>query len=143
MRKFLIWFLLMIGLDQGSKYLARYFELPIIFNTGISFGFGDEMGSYVAILLVVLLTILLAWGLRDYWQNHLALAGIFFGAVFSNLLDRILYGAVLDWLALPVLNLRNNLADIAVVGVLLLKVAPDLFADKKGLADAKDKKHEH
>lgn len=133
----------MIGIDQGSKYLAGYFGLPIIFNAGISFGFCDEMGSYVAILLVVLLTALLTRGLLDYWQNHLIIAGIFFGAVFSNLLDRILYGAVLDWLALPILNLRNNLADIAMIGVLLLKVAPDLLADKKGLADAKGKKHEY
>lgn len=37
----------------------------------------------------------------------------------SNLLDRLVYGGVRDWLTVPVLGLKNNLADWAIVGAIV------------------------
>lgn len=127
MRIFLIYFALMLGFDQGSKYLAGLLELPVIYNRGISFGLAESSGSLLTIGLVAFTSLALVIGLRQYWFEHQILAGIFFGAVVSNLVDRLIYGAVIDWLAVPFLNLHNNLADIIVVSILVFRVAPDLI----------------
>lgn len=128
---FKILFLLMVLVDQGSKWLANFIGVPIIFNTGISFGLGSEASRVVSIFLVISIAGAVFFGLKNYWQKNLVLAGIFFGAVFSNLLDRVLHGAVVDWLIIPVVNLQNNLADIMIVGILLFKVLPDLMIKRK------------
>lgn len=100
--------------------------LPIFYNSGFSFGFGTVVPELVAILLVVGIAVVLYWTFRSFWYTHQVLAGIFFGAVLANLLDRFVHGAVVDWLPIPLTNMHNNLADILIVGVLGYKILLDL-----------------
>jgi lipoprotein signal peptidase len=130
MKKFIFWFSCMVFIDQISKFLAGKFGGFTVLNAGFSFGLGKNLDMYSATIIVILVALAIAWGLRSYWQKHPLWAGIFFGAVISNLIDRLIYGSVVDWLKIPGLDLRNNLADIAVVAVMLFKVAPDLYEQK-------------
>lgn len=102
-------------------------------NPGISLGWFEWVSATQMVLVVLLVSLILGVGLRDYWQNHPSVSGLLFGAVASNIVDRVLFGAVVDWLNLPLLNLHNNLADILVVGILFFKVIPDLIFNKKSI----------
>lgn len=114
---------LVLLLDQVTKYFTRTQNFGQ-WNTGGILGLG---GSWNWILLVVPILLFLIWQLKN-WQhlNHLEKIGwsiIIFSGV-SNLLDRIFFSAVWDWIVYPVINVVANLADATLaLGVLLILVA--------------------
>ncbi|MFH0876601.1 MAG: signal peptidase II [Candidatus Omnitrophota bacterium] len=138
--------LLVIGLDQLTKFLARAFlseagSLPVLknifhltlwYNTGAAFGLlkgGTGFFAFVAILSIVAILLLLsqASGLKrmfsidvaDRWVR-LAL-GCVLGGAAGNLIDRLRFGAVVDFLDFriwPVFNLADSA--ITIGGLLLM-----------------------
>lgn len=85
----------------------------------------SQFGRYLLILLLVLMTLVVAWLL---WRATLRLPaaawGLILGGALGNLLDRLRYGAVFDFLALHLGGLPLfvcNLPDIFIsAGVVLL-----------------------
>jgi len=118
--KYLKWsavFIGLIGLDQGVKYLvSRYFPGDITQNLGIIFGIKLPHTSYFVFFFLLLIAIL-------FWlsgvRKILPLVFIFGGGI-SNLLDRIFFGYVRDFVNLKFLPIFN-LADIFIVlGIVVL-----------------------
>lgn len=136
-KRFFSSFFIAVLIDQLSKYLAQQSGL-VTFNEGISFGFlRQESVWLVAILIGILLAV---WYLcRDFWKKYPLLAGLLFGGGVSNILDRFFFSGVRDWLPVPTMDLKNNLADwaifIAVVSILYLEM---LTAREKKETDAHD-----
>jgi lipoprotein signal peptidase len=136
----------LILLDQLTKSWADKSGMALI-NKGVSFGFLD--GNATDFLLIILLIIfILAAGkiwkfliksakIRKYFIFYLCLAVFFLSGALSNLLDRIWLGGVRDWLTLPFIGLKNNLADyyIGVSSILLFtgEVVKSVTAKKKSL----------
>ena len=106
--------------DQATKIWASSRGL-VVLNTGISFGVGNFSQNMVIVCLICL-TVAAAvswWRWASSSPRHVLAAGLFFAGALSNILDRLLYGAVRDWL--PLLIVKNNLADWAIfLGILLL-----------------------
>jgi len=131
--KFFGTFLLSLFLDQLTKFLAgRY--VPLQYNSGISFNWlpGSNQLLITACLLIFLVGV--GWAWRKTWRHTPAWSGLFFGAAISNLLDRMLYSGVRDWLIVPGFQLKNNLADWLVflsLGFILIQV----IQNKKKYAD--------
>lgn len=106
---FTVSFILLVFLDQGTKYLAS----SVVINTGVSFGLFSS--SLLTLGLVgILISIAILWGKVISVQSPVA-AGVFFGGAVSNIVDRLFYGGVRDFLSVPVLNVRNNIADWAII----------------------------
>ncbi len=132
-------FVVIFGLDQLTKHLVRayldpgqsipergFFRLTHISNTGTAFGlltnrtFFLIVGSFVAIGILV-------W----YYRSHPSpgvwlrvLMGVMLGGAISNLLDRIRFGQVTDFIDIGVGTTRwpaFNVADSSiVVGLVIL-----------------------
>lgn len=119
-------FFVCIILDQLSKYWASQLYL-VEYNNGISFGLMADTGFLTWVLMGILLSVLLYIALFSKWSRwqKLALAVFLSGAV-SNLIDRFFFGGVRDWFSLPILNIRNNLADfyisLAVIVLIMLEI---------------------
>ncbi len=137
---------LVLFLDQGSKilaehYLTRYqsvpllphFDLTLLHNRGMAFSFLADAGGWQRWFLVILSTIitvlLLQWLRRlesGSWLLAAALAMIVGGAL-GNLIDRIQYGYVIDFIDLHYQGWHwpaFNIADSAIfVGAVLLIVS--------------------
>jgi len=96
-------------LDQLSKYFSSLAQV----NTGVAFGLlADSFFSVkLASLFFFAVTIFIVWQFWSNWQKIPVALGMFMGGVFGNLLDRLVYGGVRDWLTLRFINLTNNLAD--------------------------------
>lgn len=104
-----VFLLLTLVIDQVSKYYAR----EIILNQGVSFGlFPSSLLTFA--LAGVLVIIALKFG-KAFLSSSPVATGIFFGSSLSNLLDRVLYGGVRDFLWVPIFSVRNNLADWAII----------------------------
>ena len=130
-------------LDQITKYLVVFYmnlvergEISVLpgfvhfhmaWNSGINFGLFSNNGLAARwILIVIALGIC---GVVTYWMRHetrsiaLISAGMVIGGALGNVVDRILYGSVADFLNITCCGLHNpfafNVADIAIFAGLL------------------------
>jgi signal peptidase II len=130
-----IWF----ALDQGSKYAVVHamnlIERGVIevfpplltfkmgWNTGINFGLfsgGPGTTRWILIGIAVAIIAWLLWWSRNGLTRPIALisAGAVIGGALGNTLDRLLYGAVADFLNMSCCGIDNpfafNVADIGI-----------------------------
>ncbi len=112
-------FVTALVIDQASKLLATLY-LEISFNQGISFGWLAELSSSSILILLIFSAMTMAYILRQEWLRYQVAAGLFWAGAISNLLDRILLGGVVDWISLPLMEIKNNLADFYLSIALLL-----------------------
>ncbi|HYH17805.1 MAG TPA: signal peptidase II [Azospirillum sp.] len=139
---------LVIVLDQVTKWwilsimqpphvieVLPFFNLVLVWNQGVSFGlFSHEAEIMPYVLSAVALGIagvLLSWLRRaDRWFVALAL-GMVIGGAIGNIIDRLRFGAVVDFLDVHAMGWHFwvfNIADSGIsVGVALL-VIDGLFA---------------
>lgn len=136
-RKWLVWIGVAGGvlvLDQTTKFL---FQSQTQLNRGISASLLSSVSPFVLITLVMAILVFLGWWGRQFWQRNPVSAGLLFGGGLSNLVDRLLIGAVRDWLLIPVLGWKNNLADyaiaLAVILLLWVELRPDLSRSSQNL----------
>jgi len=143
MLKWLWLTLFAVLLDQGSKLaidasmrlyesipVMPYFNLTYVHNTGAAFSFLSEAGGWqrwffsgLALAISIGITIWLA-KLQQH-ENLLAAAlALILGGAFGNLIDRVAYGYVIDFIDVYYLNKHFpafNIADSAInLGVLLM-----------------------
>ena len=110
MKQSVLIFLVAFIIDQSTKYFFLHTGSAVL-NSGISFNFLYAIPSLVLTVGLGVCISGLWFAFRSYWDEHTRLAALFFAGALSNLLDRVLYGAVVDWLPIPGLAIHNNLAD--------------------------------
>lgn len=142
--------MLVILLDQFSKYIVQFFLIPnatfpvlkgffyltLVYNKGAAFGFFKEGTSiliFFSFLCIFIIMLLLKrnaflrhfFGIDiDRWPIRFALS-LILGGAFGNLIDRVRYGYVVDFLdfhlssvlAWPVFNFADSA--ITIGGVIL------------------------
>lgn len=124
-RLFLVAFSCIVTVDQLSKIWAVAAG-QISYNTGVSLGlFSVLPARYLTIILVVVM-LLVGWLYRSEWRTLPIASGLFFGGGVSNLIDRVLFSGVRDWLPVPYLSIYNNLADYAIALGLIVVLASSL-----------------
>ena len=119
-----------LPLLADGREILPFLRIVRTWNPGINFRvFSDSQDlSLVLIALAVVIGVgLLAWtnGTSQLWHN--VSCGLIAGGSFGNAVDRLIYGAVHDFLNVSCCGLRNpyafNLADTAIfLGVILLVV---------------------
>lgn len=131
--------LIVVLLDQASKYYvvhwlglgnpARgkievfppYLEFQMAWNRGVNFGLfsGFDM-RWVLIGLAIVISIAVLWWLRKNGGSKWVYisAGLLIGGAIGNVIDRIFYGAVADFLNMSCCGIDNpfsfNIADVAI-----------------------------
>ncbi|MEO1661032.1 MAG: signal peptidase II [Pseudomonadota bacterium] len=137
-------------LDQtqrcGKIDVLSFFDLTMVWNRGISFGIGQSEG--VMRWLLVILTTAIAIGFTVWLVRAarrftgIALA-LVIGGAFGNVIDRVRFGAVVDFLDFSGIfrpyffNYVFNVADAAIsVGAVLLFVDQFLMSQQDKTAGA-------
>lgn len=123
-----------VALDQGTKALVRGsvprgeaeplllgIELVNTRNTGVAFSLFQDGGALLIVFTVVAMVALLVYFTRDPTRRGLWIpAGLLLGGATGNLIDRVLDGAVTDFIDFPYWP-AFNVADMAItVGVAAL-----------------------
>jgi signal peptidase II len=131
--------LLPLGPWQTKVIVPNYFDLRYSENTGVAFGMFQRLSGGRILLTVVALAALLLVGYYlkrsgpRQFRLHIAL-GLIGGGAVGNLVDRIAFGKVTDFIVWHVGQHEwpaFNIADAAlVVGVALM--ALDMLVDKRG-----------
>ncbi|MGY9055798.1 MAG: signal peptidase II [Alphaproteobacteria bacterium] len=137
--------------EPGSRIeVLPFWNMVLVWNHGVSFGlFG---GGAISPLMLAGVTGLIGLGVAVWlataktWLVSIA-AGMILGGAIGNIIDRLVYGAVvdfIDWHAYGYFWPVFNVADIAItlgVGVLIIDSFFGL-GSKTNLSDQQEKKHE-
>jgi signal peptidase II len=151
MQRWLWLSLVIVVLDQISKQLVEssllvyetipvlpFFNLTLAYNEGAAFSFLSDQGGwqrwFFALVAAVVVLILTVWLARLRHERLLAVSlSLVVGGALGNLLDRLLFGHVIDFLDFFYQSYHwpaFNVADIAItLGVALMFV--DAFVGRK------------
>ena len=140
-----------VALDQWSKWAIKtsfnlYQSKPVIqdllhftyvTNDGMAFGLSFPGGKHVLLIMTILLTGFIAGFLWKEKNGHplikYGLALILSGAI-GNLIDRLLYGKVVDFLDLIIGNFHwyiFNIADSSVTIGMILFIIHSIYIEQK------------
>ncbi len=110
--------------------ISPFLSFSSIRNYGISFGLfsaSPELIFWLTFIICIILVIYSIFLKEKSFPFKIGI-GILIGGAISNLLDRIIYGAVIDFISIGIKNLRwptFNLADVGIViGSLLIVFMP-------------------
>ncbi len=128
---------IVFGLNLANRgaidVLPPYLNLRMAWNAGINFGlFAGGEATRIILILVALAIVgwVLVWVRRDPpGRVGRIAAGVLVGGALGNVVDRVLYGAVADFLNMSCCGFDNpyafNVADIAIfAGIAGLVVLP-------------------
>jgi signal peptidase II len=140
-----LWLLFVFDIGRrGAVKLTPFFDLVLAWNPGISFGWlqNDSPLAQIALLIVkaVAVIVLAIWMARSRTILATVALGLFIGGAIGNAIDRLAYGAVVDFALFHVrIGGKDfnwyvfNLADVAIVA----GVAALLYDSLVGLPAAK------
>ena len=147
-------------IDQISKYivvhlldlrtlgtmdvLPPYLNFRMAWNRGVNFGLFSNDADIMRWVLIALALIISAWVV--YWVSKEEIgrwsyisAGLLVGGALGNVIDRVIYGAVADFLNMSCCGFENpfsfNVADIAVFAGAIGLI---LFTGQKTPRDGED-----
>jgi len=141
--------LLVLGLDQATKWwiietvmlpprvipVTPFFNLVMGWNRGVSFGMFNQHGPFNAWifsgLALVIVGILLVWLWRAEGRLIGAAIGLIVGGALGNVVDRLRFGAVADFLDFHVAGYHwpaFNVADSGITIGAALLLADALFS---------------
>ena len=122
------WILNVIMVPANTIPVTQFFNLVLVHNRGASFGiFSDAPGwaSIALIVFAIIISIVLAIWMWQAQETLLSVAlGLVIGGAIGNVIDRIRFGAVVDFLDVHAAGWHwpaFNVADSAItLGVILL-----------------------
>ena len=125
-----LWVLYLYRLpEKGMVFFSEIFSLTMVWNRGVSFGLlraEQDLARWGLVALSLAISLLLAWWLLRAERRMAAISyGLIIGGAAGNILDRIVHGAVADFLDFSGLMFPYvfNVADAAItIGVLVLLV---------------------
>ena len=131
--------------DRLTKYLALFWlhnrpykinsfiSGDLVINRGVSWGLlhSESSNAFVFVsLLIVFVTLLICWQAYSLWCKNKFVVGyvcVITGSL-SNIIDRMYYGGVIDFILLSYKNFYwpvFNVADIVIVGGILIILLQD------------------
>ena len=125
--------------------LPPFLSFRMAWNRGINFGLfagNADWSRWILIVIALLISAWVIWWLRKEDEGRWAMisGGLLLGGALGNVLDRLLYGAVADFLNMSCCGFENpysfNVADIS---IFLGAIGLILFTGRDKPRDATDK----
>ncbi|MDF0521366.1 signal peptidase II [Bradyrhizobium yuanmingense] len=122
-----LWLLNVFDLGRrGAVRVTPFFDLVLAWNIGISFGWlqNDSQAAQLALMAVKVIAVvaLAIWMARSHTTLATVALGLIIGGAIGNGIDRLAYGAVVDFALFHIEIAGNtynwyvfNLADVAIV----------------------------
>lgn len=138
-KKLIIFSIIFLLIDQISKGLINLYmnvnesiklfnllSLTYVHNTGAAFSMLEGARWLFIILGIIALNVIFIFFIKDKKLNNLEIItySLLLSGIMGNLIDRLLYGYVIDFIDVNILNFAIfNFADsFMVVGVILLMI---------------------
>lgn len=115
-----------INLNEEISIIPNFFSIQYLKNTGAAFSILENQTILLAITSIICISVIIYYLKKE---ENLTTAmylsfGLVLGGILGNLIDRIVYQGVIDFLSFQIFNYNFpvfNIADIGItIGVLLL-----------------------
>ena len=122
----------------NSLRLNNFFEVTLVWNKGVSYGLFPQQ-SYVGQLIIIFFSLIICVWIAKFIKNSdiryrsITLILILAGAS-SNMIDRLIYGAVADFFHFEIATYSwyvFNIADIYIVSGLLILIYAFIYPNIK------------
>jgi signal peptidase II len=136
-----LWVLKVFDLaEKGAVTVAPFVDLVLTWNTGISYGWFQQEGPFgqgaLLTLKAVAIALLWIWLARATSRLSAVALGLIIGGAIGNGIDRLIYGAVVDFVLLHAETATwrfnwyvFNLADVAIVAGVIGLLYESLWPD--------------
>ena len=130
------------NLNETKVIITNFFSLTKVYNTGASWNIlaGHRFVLIIITLIILVLLFLYQNKFKENKRNILAFS-LLYGGIIGNLLDRLIYGYVIDFLDFNIFGYDYpvfNIADICIViGIILLIIAILKKEDENGISSKK------
>ena len=113
-----------LSLGESFPVIRNFFHMTLVHNTGIAFGLFKDQGVVFIIIPVIAIALLIynVYYYRRFEQHvseiYIVGFSLILGGAFGNLVDRVLYGYVIDFIDLqiwPVFNIADSAITIGAV----------------------------
>lgn len=127
----------LIPLGESIEVIKNFFYITYVNNYGGAWSILNNQVVYLVIITILVLFMLIKYmgKFKVNIRNEIAF-GLLFGGIFGNLIDRVCFGFVKDFLDFKIFGYNFpvfNFADIAIFfGVILLGIAIIKGEDKNG-----------
>ena len=116
-------------LNQSIPIINNIFHLTYITNTGTLFGsFKDNNMLFIWLSLIIIGALLYLYDKFD--KTEQILFSLVIGAAIVNLIDRVVYGYVIDFLDFriwPVFNIADSVISVSTIVLLIYLLKRDFF----------------
>ena len=115
-----------MNLNEEISIIPNFFSIQYLKNTGAAFSILENQTILIAITSIICISVIIYYLKKE---ENLTTAmylsfGLVLGGILGNLIDRIVYQGVIDFLSFQIFNYNFpvfNIADIGItIGVLLL-----------------------
>jgi len=125
-----------MNLLESIQVIPNFFHLTYVINDGAAFSILEGKQLFLIILAIILVVYLLFSLQKEKLTNYKILYySLLIGGILGNLLDRIIYNGVIDFLDFKIFNYNApifNLADTFIVISVILIIIEGLRKDKYG-----------
>lgn len=114
-----------IQLNQSVPVINKILHFKYVTNTGSAFGLFKNFNKFFIIISIIVIVVII-YHLTKIKNNDKLLqfsVGLLLGGVFGNLIDRVLYGAVVDFIDFriwPVFNIADSAITISIMFLIVL-----------------------
>ena len=123
-------------------FVNEYLDFILVFNTGISYGLfsgGGDFQKWILISLSILIIIFLLSLIRNESTILSKLSiSLIIGGALGNVLDRLAYGAVVDFISLHAKGFSwyiFNIADMFIILGVMLFILSQFISSKKNVGN--------
>ena len=132
-----------LRISELIAVIPNFFYITKVYNDGAAWSIFDGSVAFLIIVAIVALIFLVSYQkiFQKNFRNILAFA-LIYGGLLGNLVDRIVYGYVIDYIKLLFGNFSFpvfNLADMAIVSGFILLIYAVLRGEDKNGFSSKDK----
>lgn len=126
-----LFFISLFSVGESIPVIRNIFHFTLVHNTGIAFGLFKDQGVIFIIISIVAI-LLFGWFLysqreeKDFSRLSVFAFSLIIGGAFGNLIDRLQFGYVIDFLDFriwPVFNIADSAITIGAV-ILIIKCIP-------------------
>lgn len=131
-------------LNESIKIIDNFFYITYVKNTGAAWSILSGRQTFLIIISLIIIFLLIAYLIRKKEYKKIEIIGysMLISGSIGNLIDRIVYGYVIDYLNFYIFNYNYpifNIADVCIViGIILLVI--DSWREENGVYNRRRKR---
>ncbi len=112
-------------INQSKSIIKNFLHLTYVNNTGSAFGLFKGFNLFFILLSIIVILVIL-YNIKKIKENEKAMqfsVGLLLGGTIGNLIDRLVYGFVIDFIDFriwPVFNIADSAVTISIVFLIVL-----------------------